>query len=177
MATADMTVEIQAIPPAGLDRVWTCDAERLEIDPAIVELCGPARVAARITRNGREVQVRGTVQARLGMACGRCLETFEQETTLELNTVYFAADVAGTSGNRHAPETPDVNLAWSDGKRCNLERFYEFCHRIGQAGQVHECREQDGTDDHQQQRGRRLAGFVENLDEAGNRQRPPHHRE
>lgn len=120
MSPGGMTVDVRTIPQTGLDRTWTCSAEELGLDSELVALPEVAAIAVRITRNGREVRVQGTIRARLGQTCGRCLEPFEQDADLPLEVMYIPAG-EGDGAGRDADEEPGMGLGWYDGAHVNLQ--------------------------------------------------------
>ena len=120
MAAMDMTVEVQAIPAEGATYAWACDAAALDIAEEVARLPVPAAVTVNLSRNGRDVRVRGDIVARLGLTCGRCLADFEQDVRLMLDTVYFPAGADTDGAQPVADVEANVELATYDGARIDL---------------------------------------------------------
>lgn len=120
MAASGMTIEVASIPPEGVEREWERGAEELDLDPEVIRLPGPATVHVTARRNGQEVHVRGTVQARVAQTCGRCLEEFERDDELALEVVYLASEEGREADRIPAGQDANVSLAWYDGVRIDL---------------------------------------------------------
>lgn len=73
------------LPPAWLDA---------EVGDAEVLAQGPGRVAARLSRSGNDVVVRGRVQAALTTPCARCLEPAAIHVDTELTLLLQPAPAA-----------------------------------------------------------------------------------
>src|SRR4029453_9501319 len=91
-----LLIDVAKIPPEGLQ----VDAE---LDPATLQVEGEesftlqgGSLRSRLEKgDDQSVHVRGSLAARLGMQCGRCLEPFEMAVGQELELYYLphASDV------------------------------------------------------------------------------------
>ncbi|MEJ2314757.1 MAG: DUF177 domain-containing protein [Nitrospirota bacterium] len=85
-----MKIRVSDIPEEGLD----IDGE----ENVEAETGGVAERAAfklRVDRAGTEVRLRGTIEARLSLGCGRCLERFERDLSLPVDLVFLPAEDIG----------------------------------------------------------------------------------
>src|SRR5262245_60424028 len=80
-----------------LEPVWL-DAELAE---AGATARGPGKVAARLSRTGRDIVVRGRVSASLTLPCARCLDPARVDVDGEI-----ALLLAPATGGGHAPPKP-----------------------------------------------------------------------
>lgn len=109
-----MRVHLDAIKDTGLHLEFEFDPSRDEGLMAVVgsgdaAFPAPIRVTLDLHRVSDTVEVRGRVATRLRLACGRCLEAFEQELDREVFCTYAPAPP-----EREHPTAGDLELSADD---------------------------------------------------------------
>jgi len=80
-----MKVRVSEIPDEGLE---IDERVSLKLDSGEV----PARVRLSLEKRGREVLVKGNVEAELALTCGRCLKEFRKEASVPVEMVYLPVE-------------------------------------------------------------------------------------
>src|SRR6266481_4406111 len=69
-----MRIELDKLEEHGGKFTQLYEANDLPLDDAEVRLIGPAKVSGRLRRDGNDVALRGSLQTKLEVVCGRCLQ-------------------------------------------------------------------------------------------------------
>jgi uncharacterized protein len=119
-----LVIELSRIPPEGLevnetlgpDDVHVVGEESFTLAPGGSLRCRLERV------EGNTVHVRGHLRARLGLECGRCLETFPFPVDQELDLFYLPhwADAAPEDEDEVELSDREMVVAYYDGERLDL---------------------------------------------------------
>ena len=98
------------------------DAEELPLDDPEVRLVEPAEVSGRIRREGTEVALRGQLQAKLEVVCGRCLQPVELPISADFSE-RFVRDVSWAAEEQHELQPEDLNISVFDGEGLELDEL------------------------------------------------------
>jgi uncharacterized protein len=102
----DFVVSLSKIPPEGLERSYEiADPAKVGIELA-VPLEGPIRADLEIQRQGKEIQVGGTVRATVRLQCSRCLAPFSFPVAGDVEAT-FAPRPAAAEGEHQHELNPD----------------------------------------------------------------------
>ena len=83
------------------------------------QMAGPAEVQGTIDRRGNEVELRGSLRAKIDVPCGRCL----QPVAVAVNTEFqerFTPAVSWRAEPQHELSEEDLNLSVFDGEAIEL---------------------------------------------------------
>lgn len=150
---ASLTVELAAVPPAGVAVAVSADAETLGFTEAEFEVAGRVRLEGRLERmTGEGFRLRARLGGRVRLDCGRCLEAADAPFDEALDLVYLpgvppaeaeprgggaAADGgeaasggrADRSGGEHGLDPDDMNVSFYRADRLPLrETLWEQIH-------------------------------------------------
>ena len=115
-----MQIELDKLEEHGGKFAHVYDVSELPLDDAEVRLLGPGEVSGRIRREGNEVVLRGKLEARLEVVCGRCLQPVELPISTEF-TERFVRAVSWAADDQHELREEDLNLAVFDGETIELD--------------------------------------------------------
>ena len=115
-----MRIELDRLEKEGgrLSQVYQVDD--LLLDGEEVRLVGPAEVRGRVRRKGKEVELRGKLDAKLEAPCDRCLKPVEIPICAEF-TERFVGAVSWAAEEQHELHEDDLNLAVFDGEGIELD--------------------------------------------------------
>lgn len=115
-----MRIELDKLEEHGgkFERVY--DAEELPLDDPEVRLVEPAEVSGRIRREGTEVALRGQLQAKLEVVCGRCLQPVELPISAAFSE-RFVRDVSWAAEEQHELQPEDLDISVFDGEALELD--------------------------------------------------------
>lgn len=106
-----MKINIEDIPEAGLDLDIKEEGTALEeAAGGTLDFSFPSPVEAHLelSRTGANVQVGGEIKARIRLACGRCLNEFDHDISLDFSD-YFTAGRAEEKDKELKPEEMDIS--------------------------------------------------------------------
>jgi uncharacterized protein len=117
-----MRIELDKLEEHGgkFERLY--DAEQLPLDDPEVRLVEPAEVSGRIRREGTEVALRGQLQAKLEVVCGRCLQPVELPISADFSE-RFVRDVSWAAEEQHELQPEDLNVSVFDGEALELDEL------------------------------------------------------
>jgi uncharacterized protein len=115
-----MRFELDRLEEEGgrLSQVYQVDD--LLLDGEDVRLVEPAEVRGRVRRKGKEVELRGRLDAKLEAPCDRCLQPVEIPISAEF-TERFVRAVSWAAEEQHELHEDDLNLAVFDGEGIELD--------------------------------------------------------
>jgi uncharacterized protein len=97
-------------------------AGELLLDEKDARMAGPAEVQGTIDRRGNEVELRGSLRAKIDVPCGRCL----QPVALPVNTEFqerFTPAVSWRAEPQHELSEVDLNLSVFDGEAIDIDEL------------------------------------------------------
>ena len=98
-------------------RVYETNELPLDSDVWLVE---PAEVRGRIRRDGKEVELRGKLDTKLEVMCGRCLQPVQLPIAAEFKERFVRA-VSWAAEEQHELQAEDLNVAVFDGEGIELD--------------------------------------------------------
>lgn len=115
-----MRIEIDRLEEADgkFSRVYSVDD--LLLGDEGLRLIEPAEISGHARRNGREVELRGKLLAKLEGLCGRCLQPVEVPISTDF-TERFVRAVSWVADEQHELQEEDLNLAVFDGEAIELD--------------------------------------------------------
>jgi uncharacterized protein len=113
-----MRIELDRLEELGGKFSQACEAESLPLDQDI-RLTEPAEVRGRIKRSGKEVELRGELDAKIEALCSRCLKPVELPIHAEFAERFVPA-VSWRAEEQHELQEEDLNLAVFDGEAIEL---------------------------------------------------------
>jgi len=119
-----LTIELSKIPPEGLEVDETLGADDVHVageENFTLDSAGSLRCRLELV-DGNTVHVRGHLRARLGLECGRCLETFPLLVDQELDLFYLPhrPDAVEEEEDEVELSDRDMVVAYYDGERLDL---------------------------------------------------------
>jgi len=115
-----MRIELDRLEEEG-GRLWQVyQVDDLLLDGEEVRLVEPAEVRGRVRRKGKEVELRGKLDAKLEAPCARCLQPVEIPISAEF-TERFVRAVSWAAEEQHELHEDDLNLAVFDGEGIELD--------------------------------------------------------
>ncbi len=115
-----MRIELDRLEEDGGKFSRTYEIGELSLDDNEVRLVEPAEVSGRIGRDGKEIELRGQLRAKLKTACDRCLEPVELSICPEFRERFVPA-VSWRAEEQHELQEEDLNLAVFDGEAIELD--------------------------------------------------------
>ncbi len=124
-----LQISIKSIPETGKDLSLDLGQEWFdrwrEEDPGLEFSQGAIRGTVSLAKHGHDILVRGHLEGRLGLACGRCLEPFDAPLTADFDLLLVPAPGAAAPG-ASAPEeeelsTAELDLDFYAGETVDLE--------------------------------------------------------
>lgn len=115
-----MRIELDGLEELGGTFSRTYEIGELSLDDTEVRLVEPAEVSGRISRDGKEVELRGELQAKIQTACDRCLQPVELSVRAEFKERFVPA-VNWRAEPQHELQDEDLNLAVFDGEAIELD--------------------------------------------------------
>ena len=98
-------------------RVYETNELPLDSEVRLVE---PAEVRGRIRRDGKEVELRGKLDTKLEVMCGRCLQPVQLPIATEFKERFVRA-VSWAAEEQHELQAEDLDLAVFDGEGIELD--------------------------------------------------------
>lgn len=98
-------------------RVYETNELPLDSEVRLVE---PAEVRGRIRRDGKEVELRGKLDTKLEVMCGRCLQPVQLPIATEFKERFVRA-VSWAAEEQHELQAEDLNVAVFDGEGIELD--------------------------------------------------------
>ena len=115
-----MRIELDRLEEEG-GRLWQVyQIDDLLLDGEEVRLVEPAEVRGRVRRKGKEVELRGKLDAKLEAPCDRCLQPVEIPISAEF-TERFVRAVSWAAEEQYELHEDDLNLAVFDGEGIELD--------------------------------------------------------
>jgi uncharacterized protein len=115
-----MRIELDKLEEHGGKFAHLYDVSELQLDDAEVRLVEPGEVSGRVRRDGNEVVLRGKLDAKLEVVCGRCLKPVELPISTEF-TERFVRAVSWAAEDQHELREEDLNVAVFDGEAIDLD--------------------------------------------------------
>jgi uncharacterized protein len=115
-----MRIELDKLEEHGGRFAHVYDVGELSLDDAEVRLVGPVEVSGRVRRDGNEVVLRGKLQAKLEVVCGRCLKPVELPISTGF-TERFVRAISWVAEDQHELREEDLNLAVFDGETIEVD--------------------------------------------------------
>ena len=125
MKDKSLIVDLNSIPDWGLDLPLNLGedwfARWKEEDPEL-EFSGAGALTGRVhlSRHGKDVLVRGQLEGRLELTCGRCLEAFELPVAADFDLL-LAPGPEPVSGEEKELSAPDLDLDFYSDEIVDLE--------------------------------------------------------
>ena len=114
---ASLTVELAAVPPAGVAVAVSADAETLGFTEAEFEVAGRVRLEGRLERmTGEGFRLRARLGGRVRLDCGRCLEAADAPFDEALDLVYLPGVPPAEAEPRGGGAAADGGEAASGGR-------------------------------------------------------------
>ena len=115
-----MRIELDKLEEQGGKFAQVYEANELPLDDTAVRLLEPAAVRCRVRRDGKDIELRGKVEAKLEALCGRCLQPVEMPITTEFKERFVRA-VSWATEEQHELQAEDLNIALFDGEGIELD--------------------------------------------------------
>jgi uncharacterized protein len=115
-----MRIELDKLEKHGGKFVHVYQVSELLLDDAAVRLVEPGEVSGRVRLDGKEVELRGKLRAKLEVVCGRCLTPVELPVSSEFNERFVRA-VSWAAEEQHELLPEDLNIAVFDGAAIELD--------------------------------------------------------
>ncbi len=115
-----MRIEVDRIEEPGGKFAQAYEADSLPLDDQDVRLTAPAEVRGRISRSGKEVELRGHLDSRAEAPCSRCLKPVELPIHAEFAERFVPA-VSWREEEQHELQEEDLNLAVFDGEAIEID--------------------------------------------------------
>jgi len=115
-----MRIEVDKLEEHGGKFAHVYQANELALDDTEVRLVEPSEVSGRVRRAGKDVELRGQLQAKLEVVCGRCLKPVELPISAEF-TERFVRAVSWAAEEQHELHEEDLNVAVFDGEAIELD--------------------------------------------------------
>ena len=113
-----MRLELDKLEEGGkFARVYETNELPLDSEVRLVE---PAEVRGRIRRDGKEVELRGKLDTKLEVMCGRCLQPVQLPIATEFKERFVRA-VSWAAEEQHELQAEDLNVAVFDGEGIELD--------------------------------------------------------
>jgi uncharacterized protein len=115
-----MRIELDKLEASGgkFERLY--EAGELGLDDPDVRLVDPVEVSGRTRRKGAEVELRGQLNTRLEVQCGRCLSPVDLPVSTEFNE-RFVRTISWAAEEQHELEPEDLNISVFDGEGIELD--------------------------------------------------------
>lgn len=130
-----MRIELEKLEESGGKFSRAYEVGELPLQDAEVQLVGPAEIHGRIRRKGPEVELRGELDAKISVPCGRCLKPVE----LPIHSKFaerFVPAVSWVAEAQHELTEEDLNLVVFDGEAIELDDVIREEILLGVPGQV-----------------------------------------
>jgi len=114
-----MRLELDKLEEEGGKFARVYETNELPLDSE-VRLVGPAEVRGRIRRDGKEVELRGKLDTKLEVMCGRCLQPVQLPIATEFKERFVRA-VSWAAEEQHELQAEDLNVAVFDGEGIELD--------------------------------------------------------
>jgi uncharacterized protein len=115
-----MRIELEKLGKAGGSFSREYRVEQLDFDEPDLSLLAPISVEGRIRRREREVEVRGKLDTKVAVSCGRCLKSIELPIHIEF-AERFTPAVSWKDEEQHELQQEDLDLAVFDGEGIELD--------------------------------------------------------
>ena len=130
-----MRIELERLEEFGGRFSRAYETGELPLEDAEVRLVGPANIHGRIGRKGTEVELRGELDAKISVPCGRCLQPVEVPIHSKFAERFVPA-VSWGAETQHELAEEDLNLAVFDGKAIELDDLVREEILLGVPGHV-----------------------------------------
>jgi uncharacterized protein len=115
-----MRIELDKLEKDGGRFSRTYEIGELLLDDAELRLIESAEIRGRVGRKGREVELRGELDGKVGAACDRCLQPVEIAVRSSFRERFVPA-VSWRDEPQHELQEEDLNLAVFDGEAIELD--------------------------------------------------------
>ena len=130
-----MRIELEKLEEAGGKFSQLYDANELQFDEDEVRVIERVDVRGQARRKNGEVELRGCLNTRVAVPCGRCLK--QVELPLEVRFAErFVSEVSWRGEEQHELREEDLNLAVFDGEGIELEDLVKEEILLGVPGHV-----------------------------------------
>ena len=117
-----MRIELDKLEKTGSSFAHVYQPEEVVLDEEHVRLTEPPQVSARATRNGREVRLRGKINARAEIDCDRCLKSVGIAVDADFDVNYLPAGDYMSSEAAELREE-DLSLSVFDGETIDVDEL------------------------------------------------------
>lgn len=115
-----MRIELDRLEEADGKFSHVYSVDDLLLGDEELRLIEPAEISGHARGNGREVELRGKLLAKLEGLCGRCLQPVEVPISTDF-TERFVRAVSWVADEQHELQEEDLNLAVFDGEAIELD--------------------------------------------------------
>lgn len=115
-----MRIEIDKLEEFGGKFAQSYEVNELVLGEPDTRLLETAKIHGRVRRDGNEVQLRGELNAKIEVACGRCLKPVVLPIHAEFAERFVPA-VKWRTEEQHELREEDLNLAVFDGEAIELD--------------------------------------------------------
>ena len=115
-----MRIELDKLEERGGKFAEVYEADELPLDEPDVRIVEPAEISGRVRRDGKEVELRGRLQTKLEVVCGRCLKPVELPLATDFKERFVRA-VSWAAEEQHELAAEDLDLAVFDGEGIELD--------------------------------------------------------
>ena len=115
-----MRIEIDKLEEFGGKFSQVYEVSDLVLGEADTRLLEAAKIHGRVRRDGNEVQLRGALDAKIEVTCGRCLKPVALPIHAEFAERFVPA-VTWRTEEQHELREEDLNLAVFDGEAVELD--------------------------------------------------------
>jgi DUF177 domain-containing protein len=115
-----MRIELDKLEEQGGKFAEVYEADELPLDEPDIRIVEPAEISGRVRRDGKEVELRGRLQTKLEVVCGRCLKPVELPLATDFKERFVRA-VSWAAEEQHELAAEDLELAVFDGEGIELD--------------------------------------------------------
>ena len=117
-----MRIELDKLEQKGNRFAHVYEPEEIVLDEEYARLTSRAEVSGRVSRSGREVRLRGRINAGAEVDCGRCLKTVAIPVETEFDVTYVPVEDYKSSEVAELQEE-DLRLSVFDGETIDLDEL------------------------------------------------------
>jgi uncharacterized protein len=117
-----MRIELDKLEETGNSFAHRYEPEEIVLDEEHVRLTDAPEVLGRVQRSGREVRLRGKLNARAEVDCDRCLKTVAVPVETDFDVAYVPAEDYARSEAAELQEE-DLSLSVFDGATIDVDEL------------------------------------------------------
>lgn len=117
-----MRIELEKLEETGNAFAHRYEPEEIVLDEEHVRLTHPPEVEGRVHRSGREVHLRGKLNARAEVDCDRCLKTVALPVETNFDAAYVTVEDYARSEAAELQEE-DLSLSVFDGETIDVDEL------------------------------------------------------